>query len=78
MGRKELRGFMIESNLFEGCQQIGEDLSTLRYGVSVTDPCIGWDETESILLKAAYLLQNAERKEENYEKTCSCHPRRGL
>ena len=62
MGRKELRGFMIESNLFEGCQQIGEDLSTLRYGVSVTDPCIGWDETESILLKAAYLLQNAERE----------------
>lgn len=62
MGRKELRGFMIESNLFEGCQQIGEDLSTLRYGVSVTDPCIGWDETESILLKAAQLLQNAERE----------------
>ncbi len=62
MGRKEIRGFMLESNLFEGCQKITEDLNSLRYGVSVTDPCIGWEETEAMLLKTADLLRHGERE----------------
>lgn len=51
-GRKSLIGFMLESNLFEGNQEIPRDLSNLKYGVSVTDACIGWDETEKLLLEA--------------------------
>ena len=58
-GEEAIRGFMLESNLFEGSQKIGEDLSSLAYGVSVTDGCIGWDETERIVLHAADILREA-------------------
>jgi 3-deoxy-7-phosphoheptulonate synthase len=51
-GRKSLIGFMLESNLFEGNQEIPKDLSNLKYGVSITDACIGWEETEKLLLEA--------------------------
>jgi 3-deoxy-7-phosphoheptulonate synthase len=40
---------MLESNLKEGSQKIPSDLSKLEYGVSVTDACIGWDDTEKLL-----------------------------
>ncbi len=59
-GETAIRGFMLESNLNEGCQAIPSDLSLLRYGVSVTDACIGWEETERILLHAAELLRQAD------------------
>lgn len=55
-GNRSLIGFMLESNLFPGRQNIPTDLSQLRYGVSVTDACIGWEETERILT-AAYQRQ---------------------
>ncbi len=58
-GETAIRGFMLESNLEEGCQTIPADLSQLKYGVSVTDACIGWEETERILLHAASLLREA-------------------
>ena len=45
-------GFMIESNLMPGNQKIPKDLSTLEYGLSITDPCVGWEETEKIILDA--------------------------
>ncbi len=50
-----LRGIMLESNLEPGSQAPGP-LATLRYGVSVTDPCIGWAETEALVLELAELL----------------------
>ena len=52
----DIVGMMIESNLFEGSQPIPKELEhvgRLRYGVSVTDKCLGWDETERLLLHAA-------------------------
>ena len=45
----EILGMMLESNLFPGKQPFGGEL---RYGVSITDACIGWPETESLLLEA--------------------------
>lgn len=51
-GRDSIVGFMIESNLFEGNQRIPSDLSKLRYGVSVTDQCVGWDATRDMILEA--------------------------
>ena len=48
-GNTSIMGVMIESNLYEGKQSICDDVSKLKYGVSVTDECIGWEETESIL-----------------------------
>jgi 3-deoxy-7-phosphoheptulonate synthase len=54
-------GMMLESNLLEGNQSLpanlqGFDQSLLRYGVSVTDACIGWDQTERMLREAYELL----------------------
>lgn len=57
-GENSIRGFMLESNLFEGRQDIGEDPKDLTYGVSVTDPCIGWDETVRILRRASEILRD--------------------
>ncbi|HSX26497.1 MAG TPA: 3-deoxy-7-phosphoheptulonate synthase [Chlamydiales bacterium] len=46
---KAIAGFMLESHLFAGKQPLGDDRSLLHYGVSITDPCIGWEETELLL-----------------------------
>jgi 3-deoxy-7-phosphoheptulonate synthase len=48
-GCQPITGVMIESNLSEGSQPIPRDLAELRYGVSVTDACMGWDVTERLL-----------------------------
>ncbi|MCF7942861.1 MAG: 3-deoxy-7-phosphoheptulonate synthase [Spirochaetia bacterium] len=59
-GYQYIKGFMLESSLFEGNQTIGADISTLAYGVSITDACIGWEETERIMLKAYAGLDDKE------------------
>ncbi len=51
-GNENIVGLMLESNLEPGNQPLPSDLSELRYGVSVTDGCIGWEETERLLLNA--------------------------
>jgi len=51
-GNRSIVGFMLESNIEAGSQPIPEDLSKLRYGVSVTDACIDWPTTEALLRKA--------------------------
>ncbi|MCF0254657.1 MAG: 3-deoxy-7-phosphoheptulonate synthase, partial [Duodenibacillus sp.] len=51
-GKSPVRGVMLESNINAGSQKIPEDLSQLKYGVSVTDACIGWETTEGMLLDA--------------------------
>jgi 3-deoxy-7-phosphoheptulonate synthase len=48
-GTRSLLGLMVESNLFEGSQPIPNNLKDLRYGVSLTDSCIGWETTERML-----------------------------
>ena len=58
-GNRSIIGFMLESNLSAGNQDIPADLSKLRYGVSVTDGCIDWATTESVLRDAAALLRPA-------------------
>lgn len=51
-GQDAIVGFMLESNIHEGRQDIPDDPAKLTYGISVTDPCIGWEETERLLLGA--------------------------
>jgi len=51
-GNRSIVGLMLESNLFAGNQPIPSDLSQLRYGVSVTDACIGWDTTAELIRRA--------------------------
>ena len=48
-GNDEIIGCMLESNLYSGKQPLGDNLSELKYGVSITDACIGWEETEDLL-----------------------------
>jgi 3-deoxy-7-phosphoheptulonate synthase len=51
-GAQSIVGMMLESHLHAGNQPIPADRSQLRYGVSVTDACIDWDTTRSVLLRA--------------------------
>ncbi|MDP9780717.1 3-deoxy-7-phosphoheptulonate synthase [Pseudomonas fluorescens] len=53
-GNRSLIGMMLESHLFEGCQPLGP---SMRYGVSVTDGCLGWEATEQLLREAHQKLQ---------------------
>ncbi len=48
-GNDSIMGLMLESNLEEGRQPLGADISKLTYGLSITDPCIGWERTEALL-----------------------------
>jgi len=48
-GSKVITSVMIESNLVEGNQKLAKDLSAMTRGQSVTDACIGWDDTVSTL-----------------------------
>jgi len=61
-GNESIIGLMLESNLFEGNQPVPENLSDLKYGVSVTDACIGWEETEQLLLSAHEKLKDVLHK----------------
>ena len=47
-----VKGVMIESYLIEGSQHIGDHV----YGQSITDPCLGWDDSERLVLEMADLL----------------------
>ena len=48
-GSKAIAAVMVESNLVEGNQKMGDDPSGLVYGQSVTDACISWQTTEEVL-----------------------------
>ena len=50
-------GMMVESNIVEGKQPLLADRSALRYGVSLTDGCIGWETTERLLTEAYHALE---------------------
>jgi len=47
--KRMIKGLMIESYLVEGSQNIGDNI----YGKSITDACLGWDETERLLYSIA-------------------------
>ena len=63
-GTTSIIGVMIESNLFCGNQPFPDDPSSLQYGVSITDACIAWNETEALLRKGAVRLHEVLRKTE--------------
>ena len=54
-GETALMGLMLESHLEEGRQELTP--GALRHGVSVTDPCLGWRETEALLQETADRLR---------------------
>ena len=57
-GNRSIVGLMIESNLEAGNQPIPAALSQLKYGVSITDPCVDWATTEKMLRDARARLKD--------------------
>ncbi|MGE5217127.1 MAG: 3-deoxy-7-phosphoheptulonate synthase [Chloroflexota bacterium] len=57
-GNRSIVGLMLESNIVGGNQPILADISKLKYGCSVTDPCIDWSLTESAIRKARDVLKD--------------------
>jgi 3-deoxy-7-phosphoheptulonate synthase len=51
-GRHSIIGAMIESNLESGSQPFPAPRESLRYGVSITDGCIGWSDSEACIREA--------------------------
>ena len=49
--RKMVKGLMIESYIEDGCQKPEGGV----YGKSITDPCLGWEKTEQLILDIAKL-----------------------
>ncbi len=50
--KKLIKGVMIESYIEPGCQNVGGGI----YGKSITDPCLGWDDSERLLYEIAELV----------------------
>ncbi len=59
-GQRRIMGFLVESNLQPGSQP-WRGSAELEYGVSITDPCIGWPETEALLFEIADAMQKSDR-----------------
>lgn len=63
-GSRAICGVMLESHLFEGKQAIADGRKNLRYGQSVTDACIGWDETMTVLDRLAAAVRLRRKRSE--------------
>jgi 3-deoxy-7-phosphoheptulonate synthase len=58
-GNKAIIGLMLESHLAEGNQSSEQPRECMRYGVSITDACIGWESTAELLERANRELGSA-------------------
>ncbi|KAJ6093344.1 hypothetical protein N7486_008633 [Penicillium sp. IBT 16267x] len=62
-GETAIMGIMIESNINEGNQKVPpEGKAGLKYGVSITDACIHWEDTESVLEVLAQAVRARRQK----------------
>ena len=66
MGNHAVKGFIMESHIEEGSQTIPDCTSKLKYGVSITDACLDWKTTESLIKDAHIAL-----KTKSLERVCS-------
>lgn len=64
-GNRSIIGVMLESHIDKGNQKLGSDISTLRYGVSITDECIDWPTTETLLAGMSAQLKEPLKKRLN-------------
>lgn len=60
-GNTSIVGIMLESHLNEGNQKLTDNLNALQYGVSITDACINWQTTESLVVEMASKLKHVDR-----------------
>lgn len=60
-GNRCIKGLILESHLFSGNQEIPENLTSMKYGVSITDPCLDWAATSNLILAAnKRLIENRQ------------------
>jgi len=64
-GEHRIIGVMLESNLVRGAQKLNPP-AKLVYGQSITDPCLGWDETEALLVELAEAVAKRTGQVENW------------
>lgn len=70
-GHCDLFGLMLESHLHSGNQVLREDPSSLRYAVSITDPCLDWETTEELVLQAHSRLSKREAPRAGVATLCT-------
>lgn len=57
-GNRSIRGLMLESHLYGGSQSMPENPACLKYGISITDPCLDWISTAALIKWGAEHLEN--------------------
>ena len=67
-GNQSIVGLMLESNLHWGNQPLTDDLTQLKYGVSITDACIDWSTTEKLLRESNEKLLKMDLSPRSAEK----------
>ncbi|CAH0483038.1 unnamed protein product [Peronospora belbahrii] len=65
-GDTNVLGVMIESNIVEGNQSLGDDPSKLIYGKSITDACIKWEDTVTVLKELAGAVSKRRKRADAY------------
>jgi len=70
-GNKSIMGIMLESHLFEGNQSSSLPKDQLRYGVSVTDACINWQDTEQLLIAGAEQIAGSLKQRNSIINACA-------
>lgn len=60
-GNTSIVGIMLESNIKEGNQKLEANPTRMIYGCSITDPCLGWEMTEELLLETHRKLSQCPR-----------------
>lgn len=56
-GNDSITGLMLESNINEGSQAVGDAPENIKYGVSITDACISWEMTEDLIMSTFNYLE---------------------
>jgi 3-deoxy-7-phosphoheptulonate synthase len=67
-----IKGIMLESYLRSGSQVLSESRDSLQYGVSITDSCMSWKETEALLRRIrTYLVESPCTRNPMREQRCA-------
>lgn len=65
-GNSKIRGFMLESHLNAGQQDLAKGLKKLAYGISITDACLDFHTTEQLILKGATMLRELPKEAHSF------------
>jgi 3-deoxy-7-phosphoheptulonate synthase len=61
-GERRIVGVMVESHLVEGRQEL-QPGKPLQFGQSITDPCLGWEDSERLLAALAEAVRKRRKRD---------------